>query len=72
MHNNGVGRGKLNLDSFACTDILAINERQAAPFAETNMEQPFACTEFLVACRDASPAVYARYVARCSSSGSRS
>jgi len=62
MHNNGDSQGMLNIDSFACIDILTINARQAAPFAETKIKKSFACTKFLVACRNASRAVYARYV----------
>ena len=63
MNNNGDSQIMLNIDSFACIDILAINARQDAPLAESKMEKAFACTKFFVAGRDASPAVYARNVA---------
>lgn len=59
MNNNGDSQIELNVDSFVCTDILAINARQAAPFAETQMEKAFACTKFLIARLDTGPAVHA-------------
>ena len=42
MNNNGDSQITLNVDGFACIDILAMNVRQVAPFFETKMEKAFA------------------------------
>jgi len=63
MNTNGDSQITLGIDSFACTDSLAISTRQIAPFAETEMEKAVACAKFLIARLDTGPAVHTGNVA---------